>query len=1309
MAGGLRALGLTAVVVAATACNQFDTKREPGPIGTLGDDIYGVFCDRLGASSFKEDLSGASYSSICHFDATGKYGSTVDVKALPSPSTPAEAQARRLSVAKLERIAQRRPDLVRALNATFPSVMIPDITSSKPGAQIALHEALMTFAQKLTPLYETNPIVPSGAPLVPAQTRALGRFFASMGGPGTCSSAGGGSCSFDADCGAGNTCRSPVRDALSHMWGRRGYRPSDVGLGVVRPALAYPGLRGLTTSAISLLAPGGSASGQLQQVFTVLQQEMATASATVSPLPTLTVDPMIAQPSRPRSDMEFTSAFFLTQDARFSSGGPSQFIALRDRRGFVIPAGNVPGQPGTVMGLFADLDNDGYADVDAFGHFLGANGKPLAIDPPFFVPEETSTTSVDAYGRPTTSVSSYTYLDTTQTLVGGLAHSLIPLVDPTIEGKPGNPDGWKQEHETLMYALAGAYLLYGDRSAKTYDYGAEGPGGKPVSYSAFNAASSPIPDLVHAAGQVLADPDSDALVLSILDLLKNHEETVARLLGAALRLRDIAKQHDAMAAMGTEPQAGLAYSVPIWDQMAQVVWTITKKPGLMTELVGALGDPTVVAPSGGSAHMGDALSKFTQFKDLLTYNPRGTHYDGSQGGINGPAVNLTVDPNGNDFSDPKTPVDRTASPTGTNISCMQRSLKLIHDANGGPACNKNNAYVSASVAGLPSISWPLIGAGYNECDLFSFPNLADFYLDSLLPASHPKRSVLNIKPATLQDIISALVFFGGSEDDLLQESSDINGLTTLPEPFALNRLVFFGASTDNPSFQGLPDLDLVNQNGQVNTFVSSSIDPISSAFCPPDMNGAPTCPDTTNLLRVRDPNTIFLWERFGFTSYLQPVVVALANSSTDESGEAVFGSLIDVLWQHWPGSERASVCPAGDALQCSGAGVNHYEPILVDSFESDLIPALNELANVAYSLSKITVQRGPNAGQTWTGAEVLEKLTTILFSQDYAASVGMVDRQGNAATTWVDGTPQGQLTGFTLFADALHKIDTRFAGVCKNAGSDMTACLADAQTRQGMWKQARSQLVDEFLTVNPPDAGHTGYWFQNPTVTPTLISVLELAREQTNANCPSRETGTPCTWAKKDLGDKLAGVLGRPLFASVVDMSDQLRQDETSRRQLETFLQYVLQSANDKGQDLQGFLASNADILQVLLDDGDLAPVIRASAIGVSPDADPAGPGAGSVTIDVLKALTNDAYDPYHVMDQVLPNLVTPMDGGANVSPIEIFMDVISDVNRIDASSQGAFAPDDYQAVMRTMNGFLTDQTRGLEQLYTIIQKRPDQ
>ena len=130
------------------------------------------------------------------------------------------------------------------------------------------------------------------------------------------------------------------------MWGRRGYRPFQVGLGVVRPALAYPNLRALTTSAISLLAPGGSAAPRLQQVLTVLKQEMVTATPTFAGLPDLTVDATTDQPSRPRSDVEFVRDLFLSQNAAFTTGTGSLFIAQRDRRGLVVPAGNIAGRAG---------------------------------------------------------------------------------------------------------------------------------------------------------------------------------------------------------------------------------------------------------------------------------------------------------------------------------------------------------------------------------------------------------------------------------------------------------------------------------------------------------------------------------------------------------------------------------------------------------------------------------------------------------------------------------------------------------------------------------------------------------------------------------------------------------------------------------------------------------------------------------------------------------------------------------------------------------------------------------------------------
>jgi hypothetical protein len=58
-------------------------------------------------------------------------------------------------------------------------------------------------------------------------------------------------------------------------------------------------------------------------------------------------------------------------------------------------------------------------------------------------------------------------------------------------------------------------------------------------------------------------------------------------------------------------------------------------------------------------------------------------------------------------------------------------------------------------------------------------------------------------------------------------------------------------------------------------------------------------------------------------------------------------------------------------------------------------------------------------------------------------------------------------------------------------------------------------------------------------------------------------------------------------------------------------------------------------------------------------------------------------------------------------APIQIFIDAIADVNRIDASSKDPFGPQDYQQIFITLRDFMLDTTRGLEQFYAIIQKRP--
>lgn len=1267
------ALASLGVLLAATvSCHEeMDTTRDPGPQATFGDDVYSMFCDRLGASAIPEDLEGASYRSICHHDERGRYGDEVDESLLPPPSSAEAKKARALSVAKLHRLAEHRSLLVKSFNQVFPDVMIPDPTTEDEDDEIRLLDGFKDLGTRMIPLYEGNPYDEGGEALAPSTTRALGRLFDAL--------------AEDED----------ARAALQQMAGRQGYRPFNVGLGAIRSFMTYPDLRNLTKTALQVFGPDGHASPTLQHMLDVGKREMLTARTVVSPLPQLVVDPATGTPNRPRQTSEVVASLMLAEHPSFAPtfDAPPRYITVRDKRGFAVPAGSSPGIPGTVPAPFADVDLDGFADVDARGRFIDGAGDPLEVDTPFILAGRRSD-AVDAFGRPSTPT--YQYIDTSRTLAASLVRDVVPLIDPTRYAAEDDPEPWRTENETVMYALEGAYALFGGREAASYDFENDAvlpPGADCdtcLEYERFRGEDSPLADVTHAFGQILADPDSDAVLLSMIDLLENHEQKVARLVGAALRVKAIADEHDQRAAAGEVLPAGLARENPIWDQMAEVLGRIAEEPGLTTNVLGVLASDALVTPTEGSQHVGEAVAVMASHVDEFTYQP---------GNLNGPPVNVTVGPSS--LSDPVTPVQWAAPRSGANRSILQRVMQVIADTRGTRTCNKDGAKVVASL-GI-TVEWPLTG-GYGPCELFQIDDLALFYLRSMLPPEHEKRTEFDLKDNVLLDIMDYANTFV-SADQMFEDSSGIEGMTLHPTSEALTRLVFFGARSER--FPNMPDLDLANLGGKTDEFVHKLMEPIGTGVCPTDGNGLPQCTQD-DLLRMRNRASLFALEKRGMGAYLKPLVRTFANvgctgdgsgcNVAEQRGEDLFMDVLQILHSHWNGPDHGPECseqaPKGDPRHCTGAGLNRYEPIVDRALRTDLIPALHEFAKAAHDVQRITIQRGPRAGQTVGGAEILEHVTKILFSQEYARRLQLADRSGNRTTTWADGTPQDQVTVFTLITDALNRFDRAFDA-------------EESADRKGPWKRARSQLVDAFLAV---DLDGPSARFRNPSFAPMTLSALKVVREQLNANCPERESGVECRWAKWDLGQKLAQTLSGPLFASIVDTTEAIRIDEEARRELQRALTFTLVSASEDDA-LQGTLASMSDLLQVLADDERLAPVLKAASVAASPDADPEGAGCADRTIAVLKALVDDEYDRYHVMDVALPNLVRPLtdDDGKVIgaSPLEIIMDAVADVHRIDASSDAPNRAEDYEAIMGTVRDFLVDDTRGFEQFYTIIRERP--
>lgn len=191
------------------------------------------------------------------------------------------------------------------------------------------------------------------------------------------------------------------------------------------------------------------------------------------------------------------------------------------------------------------------------------------------------------------------------------------------------------------------------------------------------------------------------------------------------------------------------------------------------------------------------------------------------------------------------------------------------------------------------------------------------------------------------------------------------------------------------------------------------------------------------------------------------------------------------------------------------------------------------------------------------------------------------------------------------------------------------------------------------------------------------------------------------------MGQNMADGLSGPMVAATMDLLEKIRQHEPARRELERLLEYML-SSSSPGQALEATLSSIADSLQVLLADKEIESILNAVSAAAEPENADGTKGTLPATLQLLKALTTDEYDKYHVMDHVLPNLVEPMNGGKGPAPLEVIMDTVAEVSRIDATVPTApLLPADYETIFRATRDFLTSDTRGLEQIYTIVQKRP--
>lgn len=1249
-----------ALLLASAACgpSEFDTTRETRPPVTLGEDFYGVLCDRMGALLLPEDLSGASFHGVCHGGPDGEYASSVDTALLP-PLTEGALDAagnpvgldvqeakRAEALARLETLARHRPRVVAALDALFPDteVAVRDVSNPDPALtcqpatpeQARLHEELAALLGRMTAMY--------GDGTLPNTTRGLGAWLESFAA-------------------------SPEATQLwAELDARRGYQPPERSLGVLRPVLTYTGMRDMLDSATRAVAPGDApvpTRTAFSSMLEVAHHALRTVELgeTLAPL-SVTHDALAQRDvlSRPRTMTELLSTLMLTEAGPESSESPV-LAPRRDSRGVAAVTSVAP--------LFSDADGDGLPDIDGLGRFIPGSSEPVPT--PFPVAGVTDTAERDADGRALSEPGGaplYSYVDARRTLLGQVLAEARPLMLPD-DTHP---------RSTVNELLDGMPVVLGARDgakSSTHEYPPVA-----VAYDAFHTDASPALDLLHVGAQVLGHPSADDTLVLGRALVTDHSGDVARLVSL---LRSVLRSADA------HPEAVLKPGTTLRDDLVDAVVAISREPGLLEDILKALAKPE-------SAGLGPAFASFMEHRDRIDYD---------RNALNGPPKNFTTGDNGN----PRTPVDRTQPDAGLNRSLMQRFLNIVHDANGVALCNKAGAVVHSKTPPLwTNLDLPGLGGTYKECEVFKIDNMAVFYLQSIVG-----KAELHMRPGLISSTATVDVMEHSSGITGFWDAASSSVLR--PKTEWINRNIMFDLANDSPNsgdknyttHHFLKDLQGSN--------IGSSVCP-ERIINDPDPTAADASPDgkvhglrncaADEWFPKRNPDTLLMLETEGFFTAMRPMLTAF----TSRNREDLFINLLEAMYRHYmsdqaPDKEcKLTSNPAEP--QCSRAGAVRFEPLVVELLRGDAIPSLQALVpklqalQVPHCTQVDAATKQCTKTQPRDGVTVLAELLRDAVDPARAESVGLTDRHGIATRLRQDGVTREQVTVLSLMFAALDSMDAAF---------DKSAAEHPGEPdRREAFKSGLSRLADHFLAVKGERETSE---FTNPLTSRLLPPAIDLLRSELYARCP--DTWTPpyarCTWMRDELTQQGADVLGGPVFATAWDFLDAVRKDPALWSQVEAVTGYLL--APDSQETWPALLGTSVDVVQLLAAQGKSpAPLAHLAAEALKPD------GLVDPTLVMGRRVAAKVYaedgttqvcaremDPDELMTGVLARLVTPTAIPGEDSPLtpwEVLTETVADVQRVVPGGAEARSAEDYQRISSELASFLLDPDHGLERFYAV-------
>jgi len=893
---------------------------------------------------------------------------------------------------------------------------------------------------------------------------------------------------------------------------------------------------------------------------------------------------------------------------------------------------------------------------------------------------QAGTTLAMAGGQP-----AYETFDANQTALASLMRDGISLI------RRGTED-----RSTVEKLLRSARPLLGKDIQRTESFGS-----KEVTYTGPDIEHGPMSNFLHSITTLLKLPETEAMLDVVNQLIQKDEKSATELIYAALKI-------DAQSDLPGFNGGKLTPNNEFWDDLMHFgLRMIKERPGLWADVLEATLKPETVAT-------GTVLAHQMQNKDLVKLASDDINSDVTTGC-----------PAGDGMPAYCSPVDRAMPDKGMNRSIFQRTLSLVHGTYGvvgdkylAPNCNKEGAVLTvlnpietsfpnpplgplAPVLGIfgggagdcpTSTVAPPPATSYKRCQLIEQKSGAVTLMRSML-----KKGKIIIKDDEVTKCATAI---GLKVAEAQEAESGIKGFNLTPEVKPLGRFVYAKRNkfiTD--MFDPLPTIDGVS----VNDF---------------EPNGMYT-------LEVADPQALIEGKPQSFLTATIPLLDAFDRHDTiDANGDPVgsyfFAELLDLVHMHYS-SQKPEPCPdkveVGVNEGCTqtvdpaakfyshGSNIVSYEPLIIWALlDQDL---LGVLSRSTAALKGITLADGR------TGVQVLDSFLQALLTpkadikyrdgRSYAKTNACVVEMAGGTPACKDGKGriiEGGVPPIYLMLDALNELD---------------AMWAEHKEQHEMYLGVRSTLVDKYLGVNKAADGPTSLANRRAYALTTRGIPWILARMRAHE-------ADRAEWSDGLVG-RIAGVLAHPIAARGMDLFDQFWEETKTGDEVAKLLTYLIDE-EENPEAFTGAIVALADTLTFLNKDPDLTPAIRFAALGLAQNAiDVVESGEGDPDIDegtayrfleVTRQIAKvDQGAELSTIAKLLRNTVLPMDSSevpqlTGKSPLEVFIDVIAEVNRKDPTEDStvSLSAEDDKLVFEELKQFLTSDRIGLERLYKVIENR---